>query len=136
MISRRAFLRAAALGALPVGTGVVVWRNSLAWVANRASARLVAMARTPEERLRAHFHYLTFDPAAAVQYIEDLRHYNPTFSTRQPLGPDIHTQFLLSTDFFRHDADESREIYYVGFYHPYVTPCNNPLARFEPVTPG
>jgi hypothetical protein len=131
MISRRAFLRTAALAALPLGAGVVAWRDSLAWFVSRASARVVAMARSPEDRLRAHFHYLTFDPAAAAQYVADLRYHNPAFSARQPLGPDIHTQFLLSTDFFQHGADEQRTIHYVGYYDPASTPCHNPLVRFD-----
>ena len=131
MISRRAFLRAAGLGALPLGAGVVVWHGSVAWFVSRAVARIGAMARSPEDRLRAHFHYLTFDPAATARYVADLRDHNPAFSPRQPLGPDIHTQFLLSTDFFQHGADEKRTIHYVGYYDPASTPCNNPLAQFD-----
>ena len=130
MMTRRAFLRSAALGALPLGAGLVVWRESLAWFVSRASTRVVAMVRPPEDRLRAHFHYLTLDPAAVEQYFADLRRYHPAFSTRQPLGTDIHTQFLLSTDFFQHGGDEKRTIHYVGYYDPSATPCNNPLARF------
>jgi hypothetical protein len=38
------------------------------------------------------------------------------------------TTFLLSTDFFLNDADESQPVHYVMFYHPYVSPCWNPLA--------
>jgi len=46
--------------------------------------------------------------------------------------PDqVQAQFLLSTDFFRFDADETRVIAYVGFYEPTITPSNNPLARFD-----
>ena len=40
-------------------------------------------------------------------------------------------QLLLSTDFFRFDADESRVIQYVGFYDPSLAPCTNPLARLD-----
>jgi hypothetical protein len=40
-------------------------------------------------------------------------------------------QLLLSTDFFRFDADESRVIQYVAFYDPSLAPCSNPLARFD-----
>jgi hypothetical protein len=43
----------------------------------------------------------------------------------------VELQFLLSTDFFRFDADERRRVSYVGYYDPAVTPCNNPLARFD-----
>lgn len=46
--------------------------------------------------------------------------------------PDpVQAQFLLSTDFFRFDADEARVVAYVGYYDPTTTPSNNPLARFD-----
>lgn len=38
-------------------------------------------------------------------------------------------RFLLSSDFFLHDADETRTIEYVGYYDPYERPCSNPLAH-------
>lgn len=38
-------------------------------------------------------------------------------------------RYLMSTDFFEHGADESREIRYVAFYDPALTPCRNFLAR-------
>jgi hypothetical protein len=46
----------------------------------------------------------------------------------------VRAQFLLSTDFFRFDADEARVVSYVGFYEPTLTPSNNPLARFDRAT--
>lgn len=37
-------------------------------------------------------------------------------------------QYLLSSDFFRNGADETRTVRYMGYYDPMV-PCNNPFAR-------
>lgn len=41
------------------------------------------------------------------------------------------TLYLLSSDFFKHGADENRTIQYLSFYDPLVA-CGNPFAR--PVT--
>lgn len=40
----------------------------------------------------------------------------------------ITAQYLLSSDFFRNGADESRTVRYLGYYDARV-PCNNPFAR-------
>jgi hypothetical protein len=131
MMTRRTFLRIAGWCAVPIAAGSLAWRDTLVWVLDRSAARLSAIVRSPEERLRAHFSYLNLDPAGVVQYFADHQRYRPTFSRRLPLAPDVYTNYLLSTDFFRHGADESTIVRYVGFYDPSVTPCNNPLARFD-----
>ncbi len=41
------------------------------------------------------------------------------------------TLYLLSSDFFKHGADQNRTIHYLSFYDPLVA-CGNPFAR--PVT--
>ena len=40
----------------------------------------------------------------------------------------ILTQFLLSSDFFQHNADETRIVRYLGYYDPYERLCENPFA--------
>ena len=45
------------------------------------------------------------------------------------LEDGIVSRFLLSTDFFQHDADEQRAITYLSFYDPERAVCRNPLAR-------
>lgn len=40
-------------------------------------------------------------------------------------------EFLLATDFFDNDADESEPIAYFGPYNTYSRICANPFARFE-----
>lgn len=39
------------------------------------------------------------------------------------------SQYLLSTDFFRNNADENRVIKFVGLYNPYLTPCAHPFSH-------
>jgi hypothetical protein len=131
VINRRTFLRIAGLGAAPVAAGLLVRCQSFAWVADRSAAWLDAAVHSPQERLRAHFHYLDLDPPSIAQFFADLRRYRPDLSPRRPLGPSVHNLFLLSTDFFRHGCDEAQRVHYVGFYDPAITPCNNPLATFD-----
>jgi hypothetical protein len=131
MMTRRTFLRIAGFGVLPVGVGVAAWHESVAWFFRQSQARLSALVLTPEERLRAHFDYLDIDPAALIAFFQDVRRYSANFSATLPLGPHLHTQFLLSTDFFMHGADEARLLKYVGYYDPNMVVCNNPLARFD-----
>ena len=38
------------------------------------------------------------------------------------------TQYLISSDFFRNGADESRIVSYLGYYDPMVA-CSSPFAR-------
>jgi hypothetical protein len=135
MVTRRTFLRAAAWGGSTLTLASLVWPHSFAWFVDRSAARLVAIARTPAARLRAHFNYLDLDPTGVDLYFADCQRYQHGFSPRLPLGPDVYTRYLLSTDFFQHGADESRRIHYVGFFEPSVTPCTNPLARFAEPQP-
>jgi hypothetical protein len=131
MMTRRTFLRAAMLCGAPAAAGALIWRDSLAWVVDRSARSLSAIVRSPEDRLQSHFSYLKLDPAGVARFFADRKRYRPTFSRRLPLGPDVCTDYLLSTDFFSHGADESRVVRYVGFYDPAVTACSNPLATFE-----
>lgn len=77
------------------------------------------------------FPYLEFDTGVVDRFETDYRRH---VGRRLEPGrwPDhVRAQFLLSTDFFRFDADESRVIAYVGFYDASVTACGNPFARFD-----
>jgi hypothetical protein len=77
------------------------------------------------------FPYLTLGSGVVAAFEADYRRHVGALRARDRWSDRIKAQFLLSTDFFRFDADETRVISYVGFYDPAVTPCNNPLARFE-----
>lgn len=41
---------------------------------------------------------------------------------------DIIAAFLLSTDFFYNDMDESKPLKYMRLYHPYKSACSNPFS--------
>jgi len=47
------------------------------------------------------------------------------------LEDNVVTRYLLSTDFFIHSADESREVKYLSFYEPHTAPCRNPFANLR-----
>ena len=131
MMTRRTFMRTAAVGAATLTVGAVASRHFVAWGVRRSYAWLSAMTLSPERRLRAHFEYLDLDPAGVEQYFQDYLQYRPDFSRRMPLRDEHFTRYLLSTDFFRHDADESRQIHYVRFYDPSHSGCGSPMARFD-----
>jgi hypothetical protein len=130
-MTRRQFLNIVGWCTAPVAIGAMVSRNSIARVANRVSARLLAVVESPEQRLRAHFSYLALDAQGVAEYIADYARVRGELPRHSPLPSDVYTRYLLSTDFFRHGADESRTVRYVGFYDPDNTPCGNPLAEFD-----
>jgi len=128
-MTRRMFLRVVASCAATVAAGWLLWRDSFTSFLGRGTARLVALVLSPEQRLRAHFSYLDLDPEGVRQFIADYSRYRQPLGRRTRVPPDFYTQYLLSTDFFRNRADESRRVRYVAFSDPYVSPCRNPLAR-------
>jgi hypothetical protein len=130
VITRRRFLQTLGWSAAPFAMGAFVWRDAIGWAADRAGARILAVVLSPEERLKAHFDYLTLDPDGIALYFADYARYRGGVPRYRPLSHDVFTRYLLSTDFFRHGADESRVVRYVGLYDPDNAPCNNPLARF------
>ncbi|HXT68224.1 MAG TPA: hypothetical protein VN700_00605 [Vicinamibacterales bacterium] len=122
---------AAAAAALPIG----LW-----WLEPRSRGRLAQqwseLGRSPAGRLRHHFSYLKLSSTVVEQYLTDHQKYW-TLPGRFELWPEIaYARFLMSTTFFRNDADETRQVDYVGFYEPQLTPCNNPLARFDGPEPA
>jgi hypothetical protein len=126
--TRRTFIRVFASGGVALALGGWGWRHAPLF--GRAAARLTALVRSPEERLRTHFSYLDLDPNGLHQFVADYERHRHSLTGR-PIGPDISMCYLMSTDFFRHGADESRRIHYVGFFDPYLTPCHNPLVPVE-----
>jgi hypothetical protein len=130
MITRRRFLQLLGWLAAPIAIGGIGWRDKVAWAFDRAAARGLALVQSPEHRLRAHFSYLNLDPVGVEQFFEDYQRYRK-LSRHVPLSSEVCTRYLMSTDFFRHGADESRLVRYVGFYDPDNTPCLNPLAEFD-----
>ena len=41
------------------------------------------------------------------------------------------SSYLLSSDFFMHNQNESREIKYIGLYDPYTRPCTHPFSHLR-----
>jgi hypothetical protein len=77
------------------------------------------------------FPYLKLRVGTVEAFEADYRRHLGLELARDQWPKPIQAQFLLSTDFFRFDADETRVVAYVGFYEPTITPSNNPLARFD-----
>jgi hypothetical protein len=130
-MTRRQFLKIAGWCAAPLTVVAVASRNSAARAVNRIGERLLALVQSPDERLRSHFSYLTLDNAGVEQFFTDHRRFRGDLPRHARLPSDAYTRYLLSTDFFRHRADESQIVRYVGFYDPDNTPCGNPLAEFD-----
>ncbi len=86
--------------------------------------------RDPASHIRAYFPYLRLSDGAVDGFVRDFT----TFYGWFPLGPlpdKVSMQFLQSTDFFKHGADENRTIEYASFYDPKITACYNPFAKFD-----
>jgi hypothetical protein len=132
-MTRRTFFRISA------GCGASITLASLVGVApsrwlSTPAAWLVAMTSSPEQRLADHFHYLRLDAAGIEKYFADYQLYREGLYRHRPLAPDVYTRYLLSTDFLKNGADESRLVSYIGFYEPAVTACHNPCATFDDST--
>ncbi len=126
-ISRRRFvgLSLTALSATIVGSVGVLSRghwerigSSLAWL---RGAHLSAA-----QRIERHFHYLDLDPEGVRAFVRDYTKHRGEITRFSEPREDIFERYLLSTDFFRNGADESRPVRYVLFFDPYVSPCWNP----------
>jgi len=88
------------------------------------------------ELLRKQFDYLDLDGTGLVAFARDFRAKAGEEVLRQQVDdPEdfrytVSTQFLMSTDFFRNGADESRLVKYVAYYDVYNA-CTSPFARFD-----
>ena len=114
--TRRGFLKRS-VAALALGGGLA-WCG---WWAHRHLAR---------RRITRHFPYLKLDREGVGRFLADFEAAYGAKRLANAGESKLAKQYLLSTDFFLHDADESRTVRYVALVDPYVTPCYNPLARF------
>jgi hypothetical protein len=138
-LTRRTFLYTTAAAAALVAAPFV-WHGRISVVIQEAD-EFAEFLRTP-------FHYVELeisDSEFESFYSSYREHYGPV--SRRPLwqrilnGHDdsqhrkamdsLATRFLMSTDFFLHNADETRPVHYLALYHPYATPCWNPLSSAE-----
>lgn len=53
----------------------------------------------------------------------------PRARAYEELCDAIERSFLISSDFFFHQGDESRTVHYIGYYDPWKRPCSNPFAN-------
>ena len=112
VLSRRKFVAAigvfAVVGGLAAGGWFFLRREILYW------------------QLRKKLNYLNLDRDVLRQFAEDHAKYGDlVVYTQIP----VHMRFLLSTDFFRYGADETRSLEYLAYYDPYISPCYNPTIR-------
>ncbi len=127
-IPRRRFLQYLSLSvASIVGAGTLGahrWTRPLV-------ERGVEFVWSPKRRLMWHFSYLDLDPDGVDAYVRDVDRDIGRLSRLRSWPSYVFTDFLLSTDFFRHGADETRRVKYVALYAPYITICHNTLATFD-----
>jgi len=86
---------------------------------------------SPEERLiREHFPYLTIDGDGLRRFLREYRRAigAPPLEGDEEVRRFLDT-FLMSTDFFREGADESRTVRFAMLYDVYTNPCYDPLPR-------
>src|SRR5262245_3754770 len=148
-ISRRAFVLSAIASAISLAVGACAPPNrtttapTTADDADQLAATAPAQASLVEadsapiiEVLRKQFDYLDLDATGLVAFAHDFRaKAGEEVLRRQVDDPEdfrytVSTQFLMSTDFFRNGADESRLVKYVAYYDVYNA-CTSPFARFD-----
>ena len=149
-VSRRGFLKAAVLVTVAAGVSAV---GLLLMPLSRGTRG----TQTVVDILRARFPYLQLDSDGSERFATDfvarltgseqrdlallarllavsgwIGFRLPSIARRiEEFGDKAASSFLLGSDFFRHDADQSRVVRYLGYYDPYTTRCRNPIARFD-----
>ncbi len=117
-LTRRRFLEGT-LALVCVGGGFVFWHR---W-------------QRPRKRIRDHFSYLQLERGTVRRFLREFEQANGPGIAETTDHSKLAMQFLLSTDFFQFDADESdadesRTIRYAALADPYANPCYNPLVRY------
>jgi hypothetical protein len=95
------------------------------------------VVKTITNFLRQELNYLKLDEADLVIFAREfqLRQGPEKLLDQYNKEPDkiekrVLTQFLMSTDFFWNNADETKPVRYTTYYDPYNL-CSNPFARFD-----
>ena len=129
-MKRRTFFTIAA-----VGSGIIAL----------GSARFLttSLQEAAESLITKELRFLSLDPVGVTNFVRDYtkskdRRYKLVVKGYSLAGISssqsgkIHqlvTNYLLSTDFFSSNMDESRVIHYVGIYDPYQRPCSHPFTH-------
>lgn len=135
-LSRRNWLKLSLCAA-----GISASGSSLAWLYRDRIKTL--QADDVESFLRGNFDYLRLN-VSSEEFAKFHEGYNefhgkiPRPIWHRARGGDervlkdaldnLAVTFLLSTSFFLNRADETKEVRYVTFYSPYVTPCYDPVG--------
>jgi hypothetical protein len=141
-IGRRHFLQLALSASTSIVWGGACSRNDSAVPDAETGKGSRTDAKTPTSQggapayggmasaLRRQFDYLVLDSPSLDRYC---REYIQRRGEANLARRDFYERFLLSSDFFKNGADESRPVHYLAFYDPRVTGCTNPLAKLDPV---
>lgn len=78
--------------------------------------------------IRRSLPFLNLDPEGLAAFARDFVLYRDSGALQFVPYLDLPRRFLLSSDFFANDADESELVRYVVFSDPFATPCSNQLA--------
>jgi len=150
-MSRRAFIISSTVGIFAVAASVWTVKSGYLNTHDRMTKTIFAVF---EKRLS----YLKWDKAQIMSFIKDfithtrnkgylkkvrsLSFFYPLYAhsnllERTSLASKLHnfeeriiTKFLLSTNFFREGADETKPVTYLSYYDPYKMPCQNPFAQW------
>lgn len=114
-------------------------------IAALASAKFFATSfeDSTEKLIKRELHFLKLDDDGVAAFVSQYartkdRNYKLILKSYGLLGIDstrsgkVHqlvSTYLLSTDFFANDMDESRVIKFVALYDPYLRPCVHPFAN-------
>ncbi len=115
--TRRHFLKGA-LATLALGGGLASW----IWWRRRDTALGL---------IKQQLSYLRLDRQGVRGFLDDYRAAYGSSSVATTDVSRLALHFLMSSDFFEHDGDQTRTVRFVRLYDPYVNPCHNPLARFD-----
>lgn len=85
--------------------------------------------------LQRRLPFLKLDGKGINAFAGDLQARNPAVLRQAGQGRTeaqdwLTERYLLSSDFFHYEADESRSVNYMAYYDPYARPCGNPFAQF------
>ncbi len=141
--ARRKFLKTSLIGLLGVGGAASLgylampgYEKILQTILENDLSKLKVKPGAIEQFVAAAIKENTFGHSYAKK--EMIRIYNYIANSWLPLPykykydqyrADIVCKFLLSSDFFIHKMDESREISYLRIYNPYKFPCGNPFSN-------
>jgi len=135
-ISRRKFLFSGVITLVSAAIGGCLPREAMRTPPARIGEVEDPIVDTIVALLQDKFSYLNLVEADLVAFANDFRSKSDTrVLNLQESDPvwfeyEVATQFLMSSDFFRNDADETQPVKYKLYHDPYRG-CSSPFARFD-----